>query len=336
MLTGRSQVILRLADDRTLTRVTRIRDRWRFEHPAPTKVSRRSRIVASGRGDGAAMQLHWRRDTPGDPPREAQRAPEEQSPCAPDTTVGNARFRLADELSPFLPKERRGVLFTAPFAKAATLKNAIEALGVPHTEVGAVTVNGEPATLARIVREADSIDVLSWRHGPRAALDPDAGFVADAHLGGLARFLRMLGFDTVQQDGIADSEIRRLAREERRVVLSRDRELMKCREIHAGGYVRSVHPEEQLREVAERFALAAHARPFTLCLYCNVRLAPVDKAAVRGRLPERVAQLHERFVHCRGCDRVYWPGSHYERMRAVLGDLLGGTAGADAGPAPPR
>jgi hypothetical protein len=146
--------------------------------------------------------------------------------------------------------------------------------------------------------------------------------VADAHLGGLARFLRMLGFDTLYRNAFADEEIRRLADAERRIVLTRDRELLKCREIARGAYVRSLRAEAQLREVAGRYELAALARPFTLCLRCNLPLKAVDRAAVAERVPPAVYGLHERFVRCPGCDGVFWPGSHYERMLSSLRSSL--------------
>jgi len=235
-----------------------------------------------------------------------------------------ATFHFSGELADFLPRERRGASFDYRCARAATLKNAIEALGVPHTEVAAIRVNGEPATLARIVRDGDVIEVSPWSISAVPQPMPEAGFAADAHLGGLARFLRMLGYDTVHHNGISDSELRILASDDRRLVLSRDLELLKCREVAAGCYVHAKKPEAQLRELADRFDLAAKARPFTLCLACNLSLQPVEKSLVASRLPERVAELQCRFMRCAGCDRVYWPGSHYRRMQAALGRLVPG------------
>ena len=229
-----------------------------------------------------------------------------------------ARFSFDPALSPFLDRTRRGAPFEYECARAATLKHAIEALGVPHTEVGTLLVNGSSATLQRIVREDDRVEVLARR----MQADADLRFIADAHLGGLARFLRMLGFDTLHGNDLADDEIRRLAQDERRIVLSRDRELLKCREVDRGAYVRALKPEAQLREVGARYALEAQARPFTLCLSCNLALEPVDRAAVASRVPASVCFLHERFVRCPGCDGVFWPGSHYQRMRNALGLAL--------------
>jgi uncharacterized protein with PIN domain/sulfur carrier protein ThiS len=229
-----------------------------------------------------------------------------------------ARFSFDPVLAPFLQRDLRGKAFERDCARAATLKNAIEALGVPHTEVGALRVNGEPATLQRIVREGDYVEVEATKSGS----DLDLWFVADAHLGGLARFLRMLGFDTLHRNAFADEEIRRLAEAERRIVLTRDRELLKCREIARGAYVRALKPEAQLREVAARYGLAAGARPFTLCLRCNLALQAMDRAAVAERVPAAVYALHQRFMHCPGCDGIFWPGSHYERMLSALRSSL--------------
>ena len=228
--------------------------------------------------------------------------------------AATARFRFHGELASFLPRERREQAFDYVCARAASLKNAIEALGVPHTEAGRLTVNGAPATLQRTVREGDSIEIYPWEE----ELASNPIFLADAHLGALARFLRMLGFDTLHDQALADSEIRRIAWHEGRIVLTRDRELLKCGEIARGCYVHAIKPEAQLGEVAARYALAGRARPFTLCLHCNLPLEPADPAAVIQRVPEKVLLLHAAFTHCAGCDRVYWPGSHYERMRAAL------------------
>lgn len=229
-----------------------------------------------------------------------------------------AQFRFHGDLAAFLPRERRGEAFEYACARAATLKNAIEALGVPHTEAARILVNGEPATLSRIVRDGDRVEVYPWAVAGGAQPAGERRFIADAHLGGLARFLRMLGFDTVHENALADAEIRRLAWEERRVVLTRDRQLLKCREIFFGCYVRERKPEAQLREVAQRFDLAAHARPFTLCLRCNVLLEPASEEQVRAYALPEVIERYRVFHRCAGCERVYWEGSHFGRMREAL------------------
>ncbi len=229
--------------------------------------------------------------------------------------MATAHFEFDEDLALFLAPEHRSGAFLHSCARAATLKNAIESLGVPHTEVGAVIVNGAPATLQRTVREGDGIAVFPTQ--PHA-VNEEARFLADAHLGGLARFLRMLGYDTLHDQALGDAEICRLAHGEQRIVLTRDRELLKHRDVAHGCYVRALKPEAQLREVVERYRLAEGARPFTRCLHCNLPLAPVAKEEIVDRVPARILALHGRFTTCAGCGRIYWPGTHYEKMRTIL------------------
>jgi uncharacterized protein with PIN domain len=241
-----------------------------------------------------------------------------------------ATFRFYEELNDFLPRERRKREVTYRCARAATVKNAIEALGVPHTEVELILANGDSVDFGYLVREGDRISVypkfeafdigplLKVRERPLRSLR----FVADAHLGGLARMLRMLGFDTLFRNDFADEEIRMIGACGGRIVLTRDRELLKSRSITHGCYVHSLRPQEQLREVAERLQLASSVQPFTLCLHCNLALTSIPKEAIAERLPPKVAALHERFHWCEGCDRVYWEGSHWERMRQMLEGVL--------------
>ena len=236
--------------------------------------------------------------------------------------MATAHFTIHSGLAAFLPRERQGSPFACECARAATLKNAIEALGIPHTEVAAVRVNAAPATLDRTVRDGDAIELSGWSDTGLVQPSVTLEFVADAHLGGLARYLRMLGFDTVHDNAIADADIRRMASDEHRIVLTRDRELLKCRDILVGCYVRAIKSEAQLREVAARFGLTEHARAFTRCLRCNIVLENVAKEQVAARLPESVARDQQNFYHCRGCGRVYWPGSHYRRMSAALGRMM--------------
>jgi len=246
---------------------------------------------------------------------------------SPVTGPALARFRFYEELNDFLPRERRKRDFDYRCARAATIKNAIEALGVPHTEVELILVNGESVDFGYLVRDGDRISVypkfeaFDIRELLRVREEPmrDIRFIADAHLGGLARLLRMLGFDTLYSNELTDGQIRATGHIEARVVLTRDRELLKCRTITHGCFVHSLRPEDQLREVVDRLQLMASARPFTRCLHCNLPLIFIDKEAVADRLPARVAALYQRYSWCEGCDRIYWEGSHWQRMRQLFG-----------------
>ena len=253
--------------------------------------------------------------------------------------MASATFRFYGELNDFLARERRGNAFTTPCARAATTKHMVEALGVPHTEVELVLVNGEPAGLDDILEEGDRVAVyprftrLPVADVARLGQRPPgrARFVADAHLGGLARLLRMAGFDTIYRNTLHDAEVEAIALDDGRAVLTRDRALLKRRGVEYGCYVRALKAEAQLLEVVERFGLAERMRPFTLCLSCNAPLRPVAKADVLARLPLRVAATQDEFSTCDRCHGVFWKGSHWQRMAGLL-DTIVHDAGADNAP----
>lgn len=233
-----------------------------------------------------------------------------------------ATFRFYEELNDFLPPGRRRREFGTRCAEAATTKHMIEALGVPHTEVELILVNGESVGFDRRLQEGDRVAVypkfealdvtplLRVREQPLRK----TRFIADAHLGALARLLRMAGFDTLYENRYQDREIADIAERDGRVVLTRDRDLLKLRVITHGCYVHAVEPARQLHEIMDRLDLARSARPFSICLECNAPLRAVDKAAVLERLPPSVRASHERFTTCDICHRVYWEGSHWRRM----------------------
>jgi len=236
-----------------------------------------------------------------------------------------AAFRFYGELNDFLPPERRQRTTSATLARAATTKHMIEALGVPHTEVALVLVNDAPSSLSRRLHDGDRVAIYPPFQRlplPAAPLNaPPAGaprFIADCHLGGLARLLRMAGFDTRFSNDYADREIARLATQEGRIVLTRDRELLKLREIRHGAYLHAIKAAEQFAEIVRRFALRPHFAPFSRCLLCNEVLHPVSKAAIAAELPPSVRLLQQSFRRCPHCQRIYWPGSHWQRMRAML------------------
>jgi uncharacterized protein with PIN domain len=237
-----------------------------------------------------------------------------------------ATFRFYEELNDFLAPGLRRREFDAPCARAATTKHMIEALGVPHTEVELILVNGESAGFDRQLQDGDRVAVY-----PRfEALDitpllrvrerplRETRFIADAHLGGLARLLRMAGFDTLYRNDYADREMADIAIREGRIVLTRDRELLKLRDITHGCYVHALKPAQQFQEIVERLDLSRSLRPFTLCMECNVPLHAIDKALVLERLPPSVRENRERFTTCDQCGRIFWEGSHWQRMKALL------------------
>jgi len=247
-------------------------------------------------------------------------------------------FRFYAELNDFLLPERRAAAFGYAFDGTPSVKDAIEAIGAPHPEVGLILVDGEPADFARLLRGGERVAVYpAFAHldaAPLAKLRPPAPepkrFVLDVHLGILARRLRLLGFDALYRNDYDDATIVRLAAAGSRIVLTRDRGLLKHAAVAHGRWMRATAPREQLAEVADAFGLRGGMRPFTRCLRCNGELERVDRDAVEARLPPRVREHGERFARCRSCGRVYWAGTHYERLRRIVDELAGDRPAGDA------
>lgn len=241
-----------------------------------------------------------------------------------------ATFRFYEELNEFLAPARRKRDFDCACARAATTKHMIEALGVPHTEVELVLVNGVSSGFDRVLKDGDRVAVypkcealdvtplLRVRDRPLRV----TRFVADTHLGGLARLLRMAGFDTLYDNGFRDDEIAAISAREERIALTRDRGLLMRRKITHGCYVHALKSAQQLREIFKRLDLGRSARPFTLCMHCNAPLSAVPRELARCKVPARVFDAYERFSACGRCGRIYWEGSHWERMRTLLAGLL--------------
>jgi len=237
-----------------------------------------------------------------------------------------ATFCFHEELNDFLPSERRGREFPIPCARNATTKHMIEALGVPHTEVELILANGQSVGFDHLLRDGDRVAVYPrfesldikplqrLREWPLRLIH----FVADSHLGGLARLLRMAGFDTLYRNDYRDSEIAEIAGRERRIVLTRDRDLLKQRGISHGCYVHALKPARQFGEIVARLDLARSFRPFTLCLECNAPVRAIEKQSIFRELPPSVNVRHEHFTICDLCGRVFWEGSHWQRMRQLL------------------
>ena len=240
--------------------------------------------------------------------------------------------RLHGELEDLAPGRHRGRVIERRLDEGATLKHALEALDVPHTEIGEVSLDGAPSTLAAVLSDGARVD--AWPAPPEppdAAVD--ARFIADAHLGALAKRLRLLGFDTLLASDGSDSALAALAQSEGRILLSRDRELLKHRRVARGRLVRALDADEQLVEVAQRFGLRHAIRPFSRCLECNAPLRGAERGEVDAIVPPRVAGSQSGFTVCTGCARVYWPGSHWRRLRERVEALCAAIDAPDA-PAP--
>jgi uncharacterized protein len=238
-------------------------------------------------------------------------------------------LRFYAELNDHLPEEQRFRTIERRMWVAGTVKDLIESCGVPHTEVELIVVNGVPADFGYLARDGDRVAVypvfeafdITPELRVRAAPLRDTKFVADVHLGKLAAYLRMLGFDTLYRNCATDPELVRASVEQRRILLTRDRGLLMHGAVTHGYLLREVDSRRQAEEIVRRFDLGRAIRPFTRCMACNRELREAAIESVRARLPERVAEKFTEFRECPDCGRVYWKGSHWDRMRRWVGEM---------------
>ena len=240
---------------------------------------------------------------------------------------GQCAFRFHGELNAFLAPPRRGCEFVHAFDGTPSVKDRIESLGVPHTEVDLILVDDRPVGFAHRLHGGENIAVYPKAGRPDVAdavpLRPalrEPRFVLDVHLGRLAGYLRLLGFDALYRNDYRDEELLAIAHLGGRVVLSRDTGLLKRAGLAHGAFVHATDPRRQVREVLDRFELQARIRPFARCARCNGSVEAVAPADVAGAVPDDVARRHVAFSRCRQCGQVYWPGSHQARLRERLAE----------------
>lgn len=240
-----------------------------------------------------------------------------------------AEFRFYAELNDFLPQQRRQRSFSYVFRGHPAVKDAIEAMGVPHTEVDLILANQISVDFDYQLQAHDRVAVYpvfeSFEIGPINRLRPrplrDPKFVCDVHLGKLARRLRWLGFDTTYENTAADCDLADAALAEQRIILTRDRGLLKLRRVTHGYFIRSQQADQQVIEVLHRFDLFSRADPLSRCIACNGRIRMVEKMTVQDSLPPRTRRYYDEFFQCETCGKVYWKGSHVSRLEAYIQKL---------------
>jgi uncharacterized protein with PIN domain len=241
-----------------------------------------------------------------------------------------ATFRFYEELNVFLPWHQRKKTILYAFNGHPGIKDAIEAQGIPHTEVDLIVVNGKsvgfnyqlmPNDRAAVYPVFESLDIspiVKLREKPLRR----TAFVLDVHLGKLARILRWLGFDTLYRTDYDDAEIIRIALAEHRIILTRDRRLLFNRIITHGHWLHSTNSEQQAREVLARFDLAGQVQPFLRCPACNGLIDAVAKEAILDQLEPLTKKYYTDFFQCSQCRKIYWEGSHHARIQRKLADIM--------------
>jgi uncharacterized protein with PIN domain/sulfur carrier protein ThiS len=238
-------------------------------------------------------------------------------------------IRFYEELNDFIRRDMRKKDMDMVFSGRRSVKDLIESLGVPHVEVDLILANGRSVGFEHIVEDGDRISVypvfesldLSGLTRLRRIPLRDIRFVLDVHLRKLARRLRLLGFDTDYGENRDDGELARISAAESRVLLTRDRGLLMRRMVERGLYVRSTDPEKQLEEILDRLDLRRQCRPFTRCLECNGKIEEMDKnkwtGIIEREVPPGVRAWCGDYSRCSSCGKIYWRGSHYDRLKKI-------------------
>ena len=246
--------------------------------------------------------------------------------CRRIDIVGSISVRFYGTLNDFLPVPRRQATLVCAFNSSPSVKDFVEALGVPHPEIDLLIVDGRSVDFGYRLRDGDRVAVYplirTFDVGDTVRLQPppqtEPRFIADVHLGRLTAYLRLAGFDTKYRNDYPDEEIVAISASEDRVLLTRDVGVLKHGTVLRGYFLRETQPAQQVVEVLRHFDLVTRAAPFTRCLRCNSRLHVVAKDRVQHQLSARTRECYSDFSRCPNCNRIYWQGSHYARMKLFM------------------
>lgn len=235
-------------------------------------------------------------------------------------------IRFYAELNDFLPPNRRQQALSYAFHGTPSVKDTIEAIGVPHTEVDVILVDGRSVGFDHRLHGSERVAVYPvferFDISPLTRLRPAplrvTRFLADVHLGTLARYLRLLGFDTAWERDLTDEVIVDIALDEKRIILTRDKGILKNSRVTHGYWLRHTDPLEQLDEVVRAIDLGRTINPYTRCMECNGELRTVERSAVAHSVPLQVFLVYRDFKQCQRCHRIYWKGSHLRRLDKII------------------
>lgn len=242
----------------------------------------------------------------------------------------SVNLRFYEELNDFLPERKKKTRFNHQFSGKPSIKDMIESIGIPHGEVDLILVNGISVGFNYIVNDNDDIsvypvfeflDIKDVQHLREKPLRQPK-FIADVHLGTLTKYLRMLGIDTAYKNNYTDNDLIRISLKEKRAILTKDVGLLKHNIVTHGYYVRGIDPEVQSKEIILRFNLLNYINAFSRCLKCNLPLQKIDKEKVTSSLPDKVRANQNEFYLCEYCGKIYWQGSHYERMKKIINRII--------------
>lgn len=234
-----------------------------------------------------------------------------------------AEFRFYEELNDHLPKELRKKTFTYNFNGSQTVKDAIESLRVPHVEVDLILINSRPVDFKYRLQHDDKVSVypvfelfdISKVSSLRKKGLRYPKFILDVHLGKLARYLRLMGFDTLYRNDYSDREIIEISVSNNRIILTRDIGILKNDKVTRGYWLRSQDSKQQLCEVLKKFDLYSQIQTFSRCIVCNGIIESIGKDKIADKITPNTFKYYNEFFKCSSCQRLYWEGSHYIKLK---------------------
>jgi uncharacterized protein with PIN domain len=228
------------------------------------------------------------------------------------------------DLKDLLKNDGKGQWIPVEFPGKRSVKDLVQSLGVPHTEVGKIRIKDQWIDPGYILHEGDTVEVFPVSPG-KTIIDMDNhGFICDVHLWKLARRLRLLGFDTRFNPQWDDAELADISQEQGLILLTRDRGLLKRNKVERGLLIRNTDPEKQVSEVLYRLQISSKAEPLTRCLVCNGLLEPVStpgelfEKKIKPQLPPKILDWCKEFHFCPTCEKVFWKGSHYKKLACMI------------------
>jgi len=239
-------------------------------------------------------------------------------------------FRFYEELNDFLPKYRRKTNFEAAFKGKRSIKDMIEALGVPHTEIDLILVNGKLVDFNYILQNKDRVsvypvfesfnitDVTLLRKTPLR----QHKFIADINLGNIVKYMRLLGFDLYYDSLLSTRKIIDISKRENRVILTKNRKLLKFKDVTHGIFIRPGSTTEQIRRIIDYLDIKDNIKPFSRCLRCNTLLKSVLKEKILNKIPPKTKEFCDEYVQCQSCDNFFWKGTHFINMKKIVSQIL--------------
>ncbi|MGB7338611.1 MAG: Mut7-C RNAse domain-containing protein [Phototrophicaceae bacterium] len=244
--------------------------------------------------------------------------------------MNHATFTFHDSLNYFLARRQKYQTINQKFNWHRAIKDMIEAIAPPHPEIELIVVNGKSVGWDYVVQDGDHVDVYPdfeavKLQGKIRLLPPYHGrpkFILDTHLGRLAAYLRMMGFDTLYENDYDDDVLAEISATEHRILLTRDLGVLKRGIVIYGYFVRNTDPYERLLEISERYKLADAIEPFGRCMTCNGTLHTIEKESVRDLVEADTYANFDDYHQCQSCQKIFWKGSHYEKMQRLIDEVI--------------